>query len=48
MTKKELIRVITLKEGKKKSISIAQVSEVVKIISDMVKQDPKLICTLLR
>ena len=35
MRVRDFIREVTLKEGKKDSLSIAQVSEVVKIIDDM-------------
>lgn len=47
-TKKDLITAVVLAEGKKKSVSRAQVAEIVKIISDMAKADSKVIALLLK
>ena len=45
----KLAKTITLAEGKKKSISIAQVKEVLKItLQELTKEDPKEVIKLLK
>lgn len=47
-TKMDLIRLLMEKEGKKQQINVAQMSEIVKIISDEMKKDSKIIAILLK
>ena len=49
MSLNNLARIVTLKEGKKKSISIAQVKEVLKIIlKELAKEDLYKVINLLK
>jgi len=43
---KDLVAKIAKKEGKKKGVNIAQLSEVVAIISDLAVKDPEVIACL--
>lgn len=47
-TKMDLIKLLMEKEGKKQQINVAQMSEIVKIISDEMKKDSKIIAILLK
>ena len=47
-TKTDLIRLLVNKEGKKQQINIAQMSEIVKILSDEMKKDSRIIAVLLK
>lgn len=46
MTMKELTSYIALSEGKKKSVQIGDVREVLAILSDMLYEDPRIVSTL--
>ena len=44
----DLAKQVTLKEGKKKSISIAQVKEVIGLISEAIHEKPEIIAELIK
>lgn len=44
----ELAREVTLMEGGKVRISIAQVKEVLKIVGDLMRQDPDVVLLMLK
>jgi hypothetical protein len=47
-TKMDLIRLLMEKEGKKQQINVAQMSEIVKVLSEEMKKDSKIIAVLLK
>jgi hypothetical protein len=47
-TKMDLIRLLMEKEGKKQQINVAQMSEIIKVLSDEMKKDSKIIAVLLK
>jgi hypothetical protein len=47
-TKMDLIKLLVEKEGKKQQINVAQMSEIVKVLSDEMKKDSRIIAVLLK
>jgi hypothetical protein len=47
-TKMDLIKLLMEKEGKKQQINVAQMSEIVKVLSDEMKKDSRIIAVLLK
>ena len=47
-TKMDLIRLLVEKEGKKQQVNVAQMSEIVKVLSDEMKKDSRIIAILLK
>ena len=47
-TKMDLIRLLMEKEGKKQQINVAQMSEIIKVLSEEMKKDSKIIAVLLK
>lgn len=48
MTFKELVLKLTELEGKKKQVSVAQITEVVSQLKKLVKKDPSVLIALLK
>lgn len=47
-TKMDLIKLLMEKEGKKQQINVAQMSEIIKVLSEEMKKDSKIIAVLLK
>ncbi len=48
MTLKELTRLIALAEGKKSQVKIGDIREILRIIADLMVEDPEVMVTLVR